>query len=306
MSLTDAFREVAIKRSTKQPQMVDQLLEEAPILGAIRMEDSTDGLHNVYEEIESVTPAQLVDADEALPVVNAKTNLKQVDLSVVGGIIEVGEDKARAFGGAAAYFAKKQPIIMQKTGMDLEKSILYNSFRAYALANSKLQDAAGTGSTNYSMLCVKFVPGQVTGLFDSEGFGSGAFMDVESLSGGNIYKDSNGVLVRGIRYKSYMGMQLANARYVSGIANIDITNSKTPTEKQILQMLEDARATSGNTLIMCHPMVLSLVLGAFKSSALQMRPDSRDYNTMIDTWNGIEIVTSRNFDNGDEAKVTIA
>jgi len=305
MSLTDAFREVAIKRSTKQPQMVDQLLEEAPILGSIRMEDSTDGLHNTYEEIESVTPAQLVDADEALPVVNAKTNLKQVDLSVIGGLIECGEDKARAYGGAAAYFAKKQPMIMQNTGMDLEKSILYNSFRAYALENSKLQSAAGSGTTNYSMLCVKFVPGQITGLFDSEGFGNGAFMDVAPIAGGDLYLNSNGVLVKGIRYKSYMGIQLANARYVSGIANIDIVNDKTPSQEQIEQMLEDARATAGNTLIMCHPMVLRRVLGAFKTSALQMRPDSRDYNTMIDTWDGIEIVTSRNFDAGDEATVSI-
>lgn len=305
MATTEAFREIAIKRSTKQPQMVDQLLEESPILAAIPMQESSDGLHNTYEELESVTEAQVVDADEALPVVNAKSKLKQIDLSIFGGLIECGEDKARSFGGFPEYVASKQPAILTKTGNSMEQSILYNNIRATASDAGNLQDAGGTGSTNYSILCVKWVPGQTTGLYDPSGFGRGAVMDVTAINGGSLYKDSNSRLVFGVRYKGYIGIQLANTQYVSGIVNVDIDNDKTPTSDEIEEMLEDARATAGNTFIYCHPRVRRVVFGSFKDGALNMVPADGDYNRLISMWDDIPIVTSRNFKNGDEAKVTV-
>jgi hypothetical protein len=312
MALTNAFREVMIALSSKQPQMVDQLLEDAPLLGSWPTQAASNDLHNVYEEQGTVTAAQLVNADEALPVVNSRTDLKQVDLSIIGGIIEVGEDKAKAYpGGFTGYLADKQPAIFQQTGMDLEQSILYNNIRATALANSKLQSAGGsTSGQNYSILCVRWVPGQTTLLNSPNGFGDKAMMDVEFLNGGNIYKDSNNVIVRGARYKSYVGIQLANERYVSGIANIDISdanqdNWSIPSEEDIENMLEDARANE-RTQIMCHPRIWRQVLSRYKASSLRTFTGDRDFNRLVDFWDSTPIWNSRNFLPGTEDPVTVS
>jgi len=311
MSTINTFREDAIAKATKQPEMVDELTEESPILARIPVQDASAELHNVYEQTQTVIAAQLVDADAALPTINATTKLKQVDLSIIAGEMEVGEDKAKLFGGAAAYFAKKRPLILRETGNQLEQSIIYNNLRAFAAANSKLQDAGGTTSgVQNSIIAVTWKPGEITGLTSPNGFGNGALMDILAINGGNAYhmRSQAGVLGYGIRMKSYLGMQLANSRYVSGIANIEINDEdpddwNIPTEEDIEIMLEDCRAQSGQTLIYCAPKVRRLVLGKYKAAKIQMTPTDKDYDRMVDRWDGVEILTSRNFLTDGEAVV---
>jgi hypothetical protein len=303
MALTGLFRELAIEQAPKQAVMVDAVTEEAPILAMLPMQAASNGFQNVYEDLKEVTGAQFVALDEALPTVGADGEIKYVDLSVLGGIQEVGEDKAQKFGGAANYFAGKMGSILRVTGADTEQSILYNNIRTYAKANSKLQEGGGTNSgAMYSMLCVKWVEGETTGLYDTTGFGDGKVFDLMPVSGGNAYKDANNVLVYGQRMKTYIGIQLANDRNVSGIANIDLVADgdedsgfvALPTEAQIDQMLLDARANPANTFIYMHPR-LKNALNVYKGSRLELGVLDRDLDRTFDQWNGINIITSYNF-----------
>jgi len=318
MSAKNIFREVAIENSKKQPQMVDQFLEDAPILEMIPFESTSDGLFNVYEEIENVAGPGLVDLDEALPIMDVETKLGQINLSVMGGKMYVGEDKARQFGGPAAYFAKKQPSILRKTGMDLETSILYNSLRAKAITSGAstghLFDATGSNNTNYSIIAVKWVPGEVTGLYDPNGFGKGMLMDVQPLHGGNLAEfsqtttDGRSVTVTGygVRMKSYVGMQLANARYVSAIVNIDpaAATPDLPTEAQIDDLIESVRGqVGGSTWLYMHPKVKT-ALQKYKGDSLELRVGD-DLVRTYETWNGIPLITSYNFKRGTEANVSV-
>jgi len=307
MSIKDTFREIAIANSPKQPLMVDQLLEEAPILGSLPMSPSSNGFQHNYEEVEAVTGAGLVDMDEALPEVNSTTKLDKIDLSILGGTMKVGEDKAKAFGGPGNYFAQKQPLILKKSGMDAEQSILYNSIRAKALTTGGDHQisAGGSNNTNYSILAVKWAAGETTGLFDPNGFGRGVLMDTMAINGGNVYEDSNGRLVYGMRMKSTIGMMLANERYVSSIVNIDIdsTTQKIPTEMQIDALVESVRGQiGGGTVLYMHPKVLSQ-LYKYKASSLQLDVGNRDIDRSFNLWNGIPIITSYNFLEGTEANV---
>lgn len=316
MAINNFFRDVGIDRATKQSVMIDAVTEEAPILAMLPTEEASHGLRNVYEVLKDVDGAQLVNLDDELPSINAEGTLEYQDLSVLGGIIRVGEDKARKFGTAQSYFAKKMPSILRETGANTEKSFIYNNFRPFAKANSREQSAGGTtASSQYSMLCVKWVSGETTGLFDPEGFGNGKVFDIMPVNGGNVYEytdsDSKSKLVYGQRMKTYLALQLANERYVSSIVNVELTADATtdtgykalPTENQIDQMIIDARGTPGNTFIYMHPKVLA-ALGAYKGSALQMGPVDKDYNRVVASWNGIPIITSYNFKQGTEAVVS--
>ena len=66
------------------------------------------------------------------------------------------------------------PSILRETGADTEKSLIYNTIRPYAKANGREQKAGGsTASSQYSMVCVKWVEGETIGLYDADGFGDG-------------------------------------------------------------------------------------------------------------------------------------
>lgn len=309
MSIKNTFREIAILISNKQPQMVDQILEEAPILEMIPYSPTTDGLQHQYEEIEEVTGAGLVNIDEALPEVDSHTSLKHIDLNILGGTMFVGEDKALKMGGPQTYFARKQPLIMTKTGMDAERSILYNNIRAYAMENDSgltgahVINAGGTGNDNYSILAIKWAEGQTSGLFDPSGFGRGTLMDIQPLNGGATFLKDNRI-VYGIRMKSYFGMMLANSRYVSAIVNVDPDETGAlPTATEIDSLIETVRGqTGGNTWLYMHPKIYT-ALFQNKGERLELRVGD-DINRSFATWNGIPILTSYNFMDGTETLVS--
>jgi len=300
MALTNLFREVAIKLSDKQPQMVDAVTEDAPILADMPMQPSTHGLHNVYEEVDSITGADIQDADAAPTAVSANTKLGQVDLSILSGKSEIGEDKANAYGGHIEYFADQQDKIIRKSGQNAEQSILYSNIRQYAIDNSNYLDAGSSANTDYSILCVSWRSGEISGLYNPDGFGEGALMDITPISNGAVYTNSDDILVYGIRYKSHIGIQLANTRYVSAILNAN--GSNIPTAVQMDDVVADARGQVGSTVLYMHPKMKSK-LYTLKSDAMQMGVMDNNLNRVVDTWNGIPIITSYNFLDGTESSV---
>lgn len=314
MSTLNVFRELAIQTATKQPGLVDSLTEEAPIFAMIPMQAASNGIQNKYEELQDATGAQVVDLDAALPTIDSNGEVKTVDLNQLGGKMEVGEDKLKVLGlSPGQYFDKKLPAILRVTGANLETSILYNNIRAYANTNSNLLSAGGSNSgAMYSMLCVKWVPGETTGLYNPMGWGNGKVFDFTLLNGGNLHTLSDTTtLGYAQRMKLHIGMQLANPRYVSGISNIDLVASGStptgvvalPTEMQIDDMILNARGNPGNTFIYMHPK-LKNALNVYKGSALQTNVMDTNFNRVFDMWNGIPIITSYNFSQ-TEATVSI-
>ena len=272
------------------------------------MEPSSHGLWNIYESMKDVTGGDLVDLDAPLPKVSAESELKQTDLSIIGGEMEVGEDTARKLGGPVSYFAKKATPVLRKTGMSAERSLLYDNFRAFAIRNGNIQSAGGTGTKNYSILCVHYVPGEITGVYDPAGFGNGKTFDLTPIAGGELYKNAEGRLVYGMRLKTYFGVQLANPDYVSAIVNCDIDSDSTsartfPTMRQMDKLLIDARAGQ-NTFIFCHPAVKAYLGTTCKLEHMTL-VSGNGFSTQIDAWNGVPIITSFNFDNGTENAVSL-
>jgi hypothetical protein len=268
MSLTDAWREKAIMACPKQAELVDQVTEEAPFLAAMPVQESSHELSNVYEEILEITEADTVDFDAALPSIDASTELKQRDLTKIGGILRVGEDKAKLLGGPSSYFAGKLPMIMRKTGNAIETSLIYNSFRAFAYAQSKLTSLGGTTGL-YSILCIKWTPGEMYGLIGKGAFNTGKVFDLETVNGGNRYElpaAQGGIIGYGMTATTILGTQLANARYIAGLVNCKITagDAAVPSEAEMSSLVLDARGNPANTILVMHPRMKSALGTAYK------------------------------------------
>lgn len=306
--MTASLYEIALGPDKSQRAVVDAITCEAPILRDLPMEPSSHGLWNIYESMKDITGGDLVDLDAPLPKVSAESELKQTDLSIIGGEMEVGEDTARKLGGPVSYFAKKATPVLRKTGMSAERSLLYDNFRTFAIRNGNIQSAGGTGTRNYSILCVHYVPGEITGVYDPAGFGNGKTFDLTPIAGGELYKNAEGRLVYGMRLKTYFGVQLANPDYVSAIVNCDIDSDTSsartfPTMRQMDKLLIDARAGQ-NTFIFCHPAVKAYLGTTCKLEHMTL-VSGNGFSTQIDAWNGVPIITSFNFDNGTETAVSL-
>lgn len=295
------LKEIAVSLAQKQAHFVNSLTEESPILDNMRFEPSTHGLWNAYEEVSAVNGAGFVDINQPLPEMSVNSDLKKIDLSILGGEIFLPEDKG-AIIGVPEYFGKKMPVLLKQAGQVAEKKIIYDNFIPYAVQNGKAVSAGAEGDC-YSMIAVRFIEGEVTGLYSAKNVNSNGLIDIKNINGGALYKNANGVLGYGVRLKGYIGVQLANPDAVSAIVNITAEN--VPTADQIDNMLVDAKATPASTFIFCHPKVLSM-LNKYKGNVLQATTGDWNVNRSFMAWNGIRFITSYNFKNGDEEAVEIA
>jgi hypothetical protein len=299
--MASTLKEIAVMLSKKQEHFVNNLTDESPILDHIRFEPSTHGLWNAYEEVARINGAGFVDINQPLPEMEVDSNLKKVDLSILGGEIFLPEDKGSVIG-VSEYFGKKIPVLLKHAGQTAEKKIIYDNFIPYAVGNGKAQNS-GAEENCFSMVAVRFVEGEVTGLYSQKNINQFGLLDSTPINGGALYKNADGVLGYGLRIKGYIGMQLANKDAVSAIVNINQDNI--PTADQIDNMLVDAKATPGSTYIFCHPKVLSM-LNKYKGNVLQASSCDYDVNRSFMAWNGIRFITSYNFMNGTEEQVKLA
>ena len=132
----DTLKDLSVLYAKKQPKQVDFITENSPILARIPFEEASHDLFNVYETLESVEGGGFVEMNGVLPNVSSKSKLERLDLGIMGGISEVGEDTARSYGGAAQYFAKKEPSILRQTGSNAEKKIIYDLSLAFSLCGN--------------------------------------------------------------------------------------------------------------------------------------------------------------------------
>jgi hypothetical protein len=326
MSVKNTFREITIKNAQKQMELVDSVLENAPILSLMPVQPTSSGLQHLYEELLDVEGPGLVDLDDELPEITSNTKIGTANMQLIGGKVKVGQDKVRQLGMTPqAYFAQKIGPALKESAMRTEKGMLYNHMRAFAI-NTRNEDkiagaernaisAGGSGSTNYSIISVRWEPGQFYGLYNPKGYGQGYMFNMELLYDGalgNIKVGDKEIPGYEMVVKADFGILTANPRNASTIVNIDVSdadpdNWSIPTSYQIDDMLHAIRANSGgSSMIYCHPKVKSTVFSKFKIDKVEMVLGDTDIRFMVDAWDGIPIITSWNFMEGDEAAVTFA
>lgn len=300
---TGTLKEIAIGIAEKQDHMVDTLLEETPVARELRFEPASHGLWNAYEEVTKIDTVEDVDIDSPLPELVMDSELKKVDLQIIGGKITAGEDKLQVIG-KEEYFAKRLPRHLKAAGVTMERKIIYDNIRQFAIDKGKAMDAGGSDNKGYSIIAFREIEGENIGLYSPKGFGSGTgkLLDVKAINGGNLYENAKGVLVYGVRLKGYIGYQLANANGVAALVNIDPEHI--PTAEQLDELILSARANMGRGFLAMHPRVLAM-LNKYKADQLQYNVRDDEVNRTFTKWNGVKILTSYNFNDGTEKNVIL-
>jgi len=303
----ETLREISVRHAKKQPQQVEYLTEESPILAVAKWTPASHDYWNAAERITDIIGPGYVKMNDELPPVGVSSGMEKVDLNILGGEMEVPQDTAKQFGGAPAYFAKKQQLILKKAGNDTELKLFQENWRAYALAAKNAISAGGAGKALNTILCVRFDEASNIGLYNPNQFRQGALLELEFLNNGALmrlkHKPYEGVNGYAMQLKGAFGWQIINPKTVSAIVNI--RSGSLPTEIMLDDMVSNARGTNRNTYIFCHPRALTRFINPLKTGRLHTAIKDKDMDTHLESWNGIPIITSYNLIWNGEDAVTV-
>lgn len=307
--------DIATAKAPTQRPLVDLLTEESPFLGRLPMEPCSDGNINKFEKLTSVDSAEILNMDEAFPVVNSETELDSTTLSRVGGIIKPKKNLIDNYpGGLNAYYAKKFTPILKKSGNDLEQTLLYNTYIAAAIAAGNVIDAGGTtaGEQN-TMLFIKHEEGYTNGLYNPNLTNSGKMFNLQDIANGAPYEDPEAprTLVYGRYMESFIGAQVTNTRNVFAIVNVDLGDDgaggylNLPTEVMMGKALTSVRANPANTEIWCGSEVGTAMGVEYSGAQLNTMPVTEERRNILRLWNEMPLLTSYNFKENAEAVVSV-
>jgi hypothetical protein len=313
----NTLNHLGIKKSRAYVQQIDNITENAPIVKKIPFRQATDQLWDVSSALTGIKGAMTpLDINSPLPELEITEGLRRSELSAFGAELFVPEDTALLEGGPDKYFGNHRQAFERQTGMDVEMQYIYNCFLPFALEGKRqghdtMFDAGGTGNINYSLLVCRFDE-TFCGLFSPLAFRSDTFLMMKAINGGNLYhqwKDGNrykGVLGYGMEMKTFMGVRMLSFRNISTIVNIDRTEATPFTASMVDEALLAARVgEAGTTVIMCHPKIKLWLQEIGKVQRLETTFGDKAVNHEIESWNGVPVVTSYNFMDGSEAKITV-
>jgi len=313
----NTLNRLSINKAKTFVDQVDNLTESAPIVKTMPFTQSTDQMWDVSNELLMVSSVGRVDLNAPLPTIEIADAMQQTQLNIFGAQMFVPEDTSNLSGGPSKYFADNRKSFERKTGMDMEKSYIYNTFlpfllSSHAAGNGNAQDAGGSGNANYSILVVRFDDTNMTGLFSPLAFKRDTFLDIAPINNGALYVNSDtthkfyNVLGYGLRMKAYVGVRMLSPRNIGGIVNIDITAATPFTKMMVNKALLAARSgEAGRTMIMCHPTVKLYLEDIGKIQTIQTEYGQHAADFTLETWNGIPIVTSYNFMDGTETNISL-
>lgn len=262
----DSFYNIAVQAAGANPataasqkRLIDNVTAESPILAGLPFEQASHNYHNVFERVTDATGIDTIDFDGPLPEINSETQLDQVNLTPLGGILTFGEDRATAYGGKEAYLEKKIPAVLRKSGNKIERALFLDNFLGNAVRWNKVYSATETPTdeVKYSaMVAITWVPGEMTGLFSPLPYQEprlGRVFETKWVNGGNTFLDIqnvNGKDEKIISYSAYVktvfGMQLENSAKIAALVNIE----GVPTAKQLVALTEYAQASASTRIYM--------------------------------------------------------
>lgn len=315
--------DIAVYLAKKQPEILNDMLEDTPIIRTMPVRGATHGFKNVYSEVTDIKGPREVQRNDELPTVSISTDLKEVTLGKIGGVLPIPDDTAIACGGYARYVNDRIPSIVREGADRNEKVIYYDGFMATAIKNNQVMSVGGsTANKQFSMVAVHWDHASTVGLFNPNAVSNGKLFEQGFLNGGNKYKiavrNADGSISFPIGKEYYVqmefGVQLASQRSVAALVNIEpVENSNDrdkvdglPTAKDMGDLLAAVRATSGSTIIYCHPKLITLMAAKYNLRTRSVQNGEKTVSFNLVEWNDIPFVGSYNVLDGKEDVVAVA
>ena len=307
------LREVLMKNKVMDPALIDNLSKESGFLRTAFAFKSSNGYIHKYKLYNALPTFGIVSPGSASAGTTATSNVKQLDLKICRSIQDEPADIVDTYpDGRSAYFDDQLPAYLESYGQAVSKGVFYgyNSTFGYSEGFKGLHQMAkeygnvtqmvGTTGSRTSIFAVSFKPSVCGLVVNSEVIkGTAPFLNIDVMNGGNPVMNTYNTTtmtkqkVYQIDYYSWLAFLSASSYDVSAITQIqDDTNDK-PTSAGMDTMLDQVRAEAGKTIIYCNRTARRL-LYELKNSKMQTIPGDKDFNNVLETWNGIPLVLDEN------------
>lgn len=202
-------------------------------------------------------------------------------------------------------FADRSPQFSVGMGQKLASQFFYGingsgdvdgfaGLRDLAIANGLNQSMGGDEGSSSTMFIVRWQPGVMEGLFNSNMVNAGEIVRTELIGKGATYtkvtNTSTGATTfkKGAKHTSYLGLLKAGISNVAVITNIEDASGNSTTAAAIDKGIEQVKGytNSGEVAIYCNSRVYRLT-NTLKNGKLETVAADNLYSARLATWDGI-------------------
>ena len=315
---TDTMKQMAIAYSTVQQKLVNNLTKETPFLKTIPYQTATHSMMNQYENVDQVDGADFKELGAPFKKMNVSTDIIKEDLGILGGLIEINEEKLEALmnmppeQAISKYFAKRSPIVLNEAGKKTEKHLIYKHIlpailkynRGMTKNEGTIIDAGGSNNSNWSILAIRQELGKNCGILAPSGQNKDELLCMEWINGGQRHAISDGTIGYAATWSAKLGYQMASLCHMGAIVNIDPDNNKNATAEMINDLLDRIEADASDTVLIMNRGMRSRLYG-LKKDQLTTNIEDKDLNLIFDRFNGVTLLGLTTMLRGSEGNIEV-
>ncbi|MBU4444209.1 hypothetical protein KJ656_03885 [bacterium] len=306
------LRDLALAYENISEEVMSHLTKKSGILQTAEVKKATHNTLHKYKKVTALPTFSVREIGGSITPQAVNKEIYQSDLKIVTARQE--EDKAFCDnypGGPEAYFSDNFLSFIEAWGQKAATMIIYGTNSTFgevqgvhglhqiANANSKVIHETGTSALTTTIFCVKWDPLSISLLYNAELAAAGDFLKTTILHDGRPVMSTTNVTTRAaqpvyeVLYESYLGLFSASAYDVAKYDRIEDATGDEPTSDNMDILGDHVKAEAGNSYYYCNRTARRL-LWRLKNTKMATAPATKDYNNVLETWNGIPLVLDEN------------
>lgn len=316
------LRRVVTEQALDSEAIMKNLVKESGILMTAEAQASTHGHFHKYKRVSALPTFSVYAAGGSLTDQTVDDEVYQLDLKNIGAIQSEPKEVAETFpGGPGPFFEKQMPAFIEGWGQQASKSVIYgtsatlgdtNSFKGFFQyvhqtvrtdgmnSNVNYIRETGTSASTTSIFAVTWDAKTCALLYDEQATrNQGQFLEVLELNEGQpvteVTNTTTGAkkVVYQVLYTARIALWTASFKDIAAYTRIQDDTNDRPTAANMDLLLDLVRADSTRTVLYMNRTSRRL-LGTLKDSKLQTFVGDKEYNTIVEAWNGIPIQLDEN------------
>ncbi len=296
------LRKLVTDVAVKDTAYIDYLLNKSGILKTINVIPSSDGEFHKYKQVIAVPTGQFRNVGsgyDSASTVNDK--IAQLNMKIIGAYQT--EDKVICDQkGKVEYFKQERPAFMEGMGQSISKQVIYGTNSTFgnvagwegwheiAKANGKEVDGGGASGSTTTIFVVRY--GAQSGLvIDSNILNKGSLFNTDWVNGGDMTIVS-GMPAYQVLYEGSMGILSGGATDVARYHSLQ--TGHLPTAANMDLCIDYVNGDSDGRTFIYANRTGRRFLKTLKNTKFELGAADKNYDTRIDYWDGIPIVTDEN------------
>jgi len=286
----------------KQPGIVMTALAQA----------SNDGINHKYKKLLALPTGTVGGLDGGVTPTTQNDEFADIGMSFWQALEqEAAEVIDNMIGGAPKYFEGSLPDYEEAFWQDSAKSFIYggnstfgdvkftDGFHQYAKRYGNVIQMGGTTGSTTSIFAVKWNRKRCSTIWNGESINTGQFLTSKALNGGaplmamaNVTTQEQKLVYQAL-HKGYFGLFSGSTYDIAAMTQIEDAADDRPTSTLLNKLIDMVKGDPSDTILYCSRNGRRMV-NALKDAKLQLNIQDKDFNILVDNFNGYRLVVDDN------------